>query len=393
MINLGLSSTDIAAIVRVGIKSGKTLSDISDDLLNRLNSKSTVKGMAENPFPNLTLKKVQDADSETRAALDKLGIKYSKIIQTGNDDTKTMLERRITSRGKLADKSEAEMKELTSATSLYKITAYNLPKPGKNDPNELALLHPEFPTLLKKIEEKGYNLAIDPTVPLSRSGAYFHPPNLRIAISQESTWTNLVHEFQHLEFDQAINKVWYQLNKMDPTGKLNSYEDRMTDLDYYDFKNLKPQEIETYNQSVAESPRLVEANLLRKKTQLSEEAVNETLAVRREIEALKKFGYSKLGETYYELRAYALDHQIQSLQALSSLTEIQKQTLRMAQIETLVLEAIKTFRNRLVQLGVAGTAATAYVGYNPKTRSYVIRVGNELKKISIEDLKLTGDKR
>ena len=200
---------------------------------------------------------------------------------------------------------------------IYNIDARNLPEiKGIAKPFTLALQHPDLPEFLAKLHEKGYRYLVDSSLPLSDARAVHFGYAKSINMPVRGTWLTFVHEFSHFEWNIAMKDLQAlcikQGNKVYWSDVLRgkSSIDGLSDL-------------------IIQHPIIKEAIEFVKQTGLGQipvgfTAVNESIAVKRQIELLQQYGYNTLdGDESLSPREYAAEHQIDDAQ--EQLNTIDKQ--------------------------------------------------------------------
>ena len=207
-----------------------------------------------------------------------------KIIPNSKSDLITIIE------GTISDN------RIIDAFSLYEVGPLDGPKPDQADLGSYLFRHKEFAAEALKIKAMGYKIVIDPSLELARkngmwgtsASGYSSSSRKILALDPDAKWLSFIHEKSHVEM---------------------AYAKAHPELDL---------------------PIMREVEELRITTELSDYAIDETIAARRQIEALKKAGYTRLSTKYYLKRKYSLEHQLKDLtrDTGSDLSLIQKRTLR-----------------------------------------------------------------
>lgn len=165
------------------------------------------------------------------------------------------------------------------------ITPGMLPSASYLGFTQTALTHPRMKKILKQMNEEGYKLLVDPTLAI-RSEDYITMGTYRnwtktIRILPKSTWDVFIHEYQHLQFD-----------KMGFRGENF-------------FASLDKIPAEAY--AVAKKVKALQAK------GLNNTAIDETLAVSKEIKSLYFMGYTPWSFPVYRAREYAWYHQLKGV--------------------------------------------------------------------------------
>lgn len=346
-----------------------------------INAKGNSAALIEkDPYPGISLEKAKAADLKVREQLDQMGIKYVELprkdFQTSSNLTDDIKDKKI----KILDAHPELIYDLNRSTALYQVRARDLTQAGKTkDPLESAFMHEKLPEYLKQMEEDGYRLVVDSSLPISRMGGYFSPAKKVIALRPESKWITFAHEYQHYEFDQAMKQLKSHV-ALD-TGI------EVQDLDMNAILLVSKRDPNAFAAFTKQHPKIQEVFDLYSRTQLTELGLNETLAVRREIELLEKRGYTRLSSKVVHARKYALDHQINEIKKLENATTEQAMTLLNARAEKallLTLEGTKTYGKIPATLGAA--LVTPLVIVDEKTRTYLFQKGKEIVVVSIDNI-------
>lgn len=171
-----------------------------------------------------------------------------------------------------------ELEDMGMKNPSFIITPDNLPT--SNLFSEIALKNPKMPEYLKKMKEKGFSLIVDPSLGVESDAisilGRFSPSRRSIRILPNTTWDTFMHEYQHLEFFNL--------------GLRSGHVFKTTNLTKEEVKMIK------------ETKSLI-------KKGFSNETIDETLAVKKEISTLEKMGYSPWSMPVYKARKYAWEFQ------------------------------------------------------------------------------------
>ena len=179
-----------------------------------------------------------------------------------------------------------------------------------------AFLHPEMAKYKQRLDDMGYTLAIDTSLPQTGAEAYNWGYRKVVAMRPDSNWQTFVHEFQHVEYDRYLKRRFDKLRVAVSRG--NKLEDVL---------KLKIQ-----NRIGPERVRRLQ-NLLKK--EVPELAINEALSVDEELRVLGFRRYIPgVGSRSVK---YSLRYRISLLEKVPRRTAVQEKTLIEAkrQYETL----------------------------------------------------------
>ncbi|MCM0607287.1 MAG: hypothetical protein KA715_14455 [Xanthomonadaceae bacterium] len=319
-----------------------------------------IRLMKEDPYPGLGIEKTKKADLETIEQMNNLGIKYTELPRVqAKTESKLSADLRYSrdqmNKKYLGDHAlHEEVLDLRRSTALYQVRASDLPTPGAASPQQLAFLHPEMAQTIDELERHGYKVVVDSSLPTSRIGAYHWGFNNVIALKPNSTWSTFQHEFQHFKFKRGMNALLDQIRDDLRMPRLK--------VDFHLAMFEANNSAEPYLRLREEHPVIGEMFKLHSETGLGQFAIDETLAVRRQTELLKKYGYNKYSAEYVKARTYALNHQIYELeetQKIVELTDLQKKTLAQASKEKRLLEVLegRALNNLLASLKNMGPSA------------------------------------
>ncbi len=170
-----------------------------------------------------------------------------------------------------------QMNELGLKSFSFTVKAESLP--ASSAISETALKNPQMAEYLKKMNEAGFELRINPHMAVdSDYGATlgrFNPPLKAIEILPNATWEVFQHEYQHMVF-YNLGLRTHVLATDAMTSAEKKIVSRAADLYKKGFKSL---------------------------------AVDETMAVEAEIKTLYKMGYTPWSGPVYEARKYAWSFQ------------------------------------------------------------------------------------
>lgn len=258
-------------------------------------------------------------NDETRREMTDIGLRF-RLWRNGRSDFRDLYP------GFATESQIVQSRQI----GLYEISLAGLPRPnGRGTLETNAFLHPDMPRYLKKLEEYGYSLVVDPATFGTRLGNYARRDLRVIALKPEATWLTFLHEFQHVEFNVKIL-------------------DRLGDLSFEDAARRSPSELRSILDM--SNPMVARAMSLARRG-WPKIAVNETLAVEVQLTALRNAGYIPyLSYEYSQRRDYALQHQIHQLLLVpaSKRTFAQRWVLARAITERLIL----THRNSLLNIAI-----------------------------------------
>jgi hypothetical protein len=201
-------------------------------------------------------------NTKTETSLNEMGVEYSKIPK-GSLDLKG--NRYLTNYEKVTPKEE--WANPRGVGELYEVKSL---KGGKGtSPVSPALKHVDTPELLKEMNRNGYELIVDST--LDRPGSVIlgqhNGDNKTIKIRPSSTWSDLIHEYQHSLFEMHIKNRMKSLRFDVIQG--DKLEDLISDTAKAHFS--KPQ--------ISEMEKLMKARV-------GELAINERMATMKQLEIL-----------------------------------------------------------------------------------------------------------
>lgn len=243
---------------------------------------------------NISSKKASKLNKNAENALNKMNCKYTEIDKGFNPYSKPI--------------------DPSVKINGYEITPQDLPlTKGTSKPFTTALKHPEMRDLLTDINKSGYKLAIDPSIKGSSTAAYFDYDKKVIGILPSTSWSTFIHEYEHLKFSTAINKL-LDLCSANDVSWLDVLEGKSLVKEFAALESDQP--ILTETAELAKKHGLTSMKELRSNTLVIVDyellAIDETLAVRRQIELLKSFHYYNPNNAinYVANRQYALKNQI-----------------------------------------------------------------------------------
>jgi hypothetical protein len=276
-------------------------------------------------------------------ALEKMGVKFSKSYDPTSLNSNVKIWK-IT-------KLETSPEQLENYGKVLNID--KLPPPGTaTGPKTNAFFHPEMARHKAELEQMGYRLTVDTSIPFTGAGAYHWSYTKVVSLRPDSTWQTFLHEFQHAEFSHYLKRSFSWLESRVSSG--STLHDSMS-----------PQLIEKLG-----TDRVKRLETLLKRG-VPQNAINETLSVDAELRAMGFRRYIPgLGTG---AKKYALRHQITDLNKIAesggTLTTKQSKTLSEAKIRYAALLAYEVGGpvavGPLVGTGV-GMGANAYVKYVPK---------------------------
>jgi len=187
----------------------------------------------------------------------------------------------------------------------FKITELPKPVPSKSaNAKTPALLHPDMPIYFKIMKKLGYELHIDPTLKFIGAGGVHSPHAKIIAIKPQSTWQTFIHEFQHLQFSQLLQKDFSKIQSQVQSGKK--------------LKNILPRK--TLKSLGPRKTKLLQKSLKKGHQQIG---INEMMSVSDELALLgfKPYQIYTKSEAIeagaHHSYGYALKHQLKSLNRLT----------------------------------------------------------------------------
>ncbi|MEI6080074.1 MAG: hypothetical protein WCQ53_05530, partial [bacterium] len=290
--------------------------------------------MEQKPFADeITTEQLLSLNNEAEKYLDELGVKYQI-----DASKRSYLELK---KGSLSINHDPS---IAKNVKLYLIESGAAANAKIVTPYIDILKDPEFPTYLSAMKKEGYVVVLDPSIFVSKAGAYFSEQdyNRIIGIWKNLPKSSFVHEFTHFEFAIILKK----LRQILVTVNYESYSSgiKFTLQDILDDLKFKYPGLETAQAQLdalkIEYPMLGEISKLFKETGLDPEksALNELLAVRHELNVFEKYyGYPITNKQTLHARRYAMENIIYELgknattQAL--MTEKQKETYIYAQKE------------------------------------------------------------
>ena len=236
-----------------------------------------------------------------------------------------------------------------------------LPKPlRKGTAKSNALKHPQMPAYLKRLESMGYTLHIDTTMGSIGYGAYVDPESKILVLRAQSPWSDLVHEFQHVEFNVHIGSkriaqmVELRAEKKKLTGALPA--DVVAKIGVAKLKRIE---------------RLIDRGIT------PELAINESLSVAEELRSMGWRRYVPASQGIESYR-YMLRHQITAVEKLGDQMTRQQQTLvarnkvihentkvydRLDELREPLAKAKEKAASAMVSTGVVVTPASALLYY------------------------------
>lgn len=290
-----------SSVIKTASKSGaiprKEATPISsmDDWLN------SKKQKFYHPMPASRSVDVADllkSDESYRKTLDQMGIKYRVTNKT------TYIETELTAQNAAGQDP--------FYGKIYNIV--QLPPASKNgnfDSN--AFEHPQMAEYHSKLKAMGYKLVVDSSLPFSNANNYFWQETKVVALRPNSTWSSFIHEFQHAEFESLISLNFSEIQSLAKKGG----------------EEIAPMLAKTFDYDPVRAKKLVQ--LIR--MGLPEIAVDESLSV---TEQLALMGWKRfIPQKNSHSEKYMLRHQVHALldlQKTETLTAVQAQTLRNAQL-------------------------------------------------------------
>lgn len=189
----------------------------------------------------------------------------------------------------------------------------------RGSPVGLAYSHPEFNQMVQEAEELGYRVVVDPAydleagMPSSQGG--LSQRRRVIALGSGAHHTVFVHELQHARFTRFIERVLQ--------GELSDQS-----LIRAARSSMSPADRALFN----------EVNALWQSGIQSRIAIDETIAVQRQLDDLLAAGYGARSPEYLRYRAYALRHQTTELANMTR-TPVQERAYQRALSELNSIEA------------------------------------------------------
>ncbi len=233
--------------------------------------------------------------------------------------------------------------------------------------SQIALNHPMLPFYLEELEKRGGNLRIWPSeliaeMPHSFANGFYEHSSKTLAIMPKTTWSSFIHEYNHFVFHELglENSNWKDPNFLEEIKKAQ------TDFHF----GLTPKEMVAIAKNNS-------------KKNISNLALNETIATEAEVQALHQMGYGDWTFPVYEAKSYAWGYQIRDLErriALGLETKKDKVDLDILKAKKILLHPV------VLKPLVYGSGATAYY-YRDDIGEVIVRYkDNTLKKFRIEDL-------
>jgi hypothetical protein len=247
-------------------------------IADRLAGRVLVLGHA----PAIDRELLERADAEARSELDALGVKYK-----ARD-------------GSYADRWMKLPEDARGRSSLLEVLELPLPSasPGPMTP---ALLHPDLPTFIEKLNDKHALLVIDSSLAATNVGGYFD--GVHLALRSDMPWHVFLHEFQHFEYHRSYG-IFYSTVRMRLEAG-GTHEEGLPREYVHD-----PRYIERFGAHVLEMKRLIERGL-------PDLAVNETMSVKAELDVLAHLPEWIFGKAYRFAAIYAEHHQLNELVELA----------------------------------------------------------------------------
>lgn len=326
-IDSALSRGDQSAALEIamnGVRSGMTRESMAGALSGRVNFKNVDVGDLEGFFRSkgrlidvqevkrgwetftISPKKVAESNQQSRQWLQGYG------IEPREKPTVSKIQYNYSSAKKLA--KDDLFIEMTRG-GVFEISAEDLKKiPLAANPTSKTPVwsHPEFRTRIKEITDKGYTVVLDDSATLAKARGYFDRKNKFIALTQRSDWQTLTHEYDHLLFDEAINKVGGFAKYVDPRPKLSPQA--LRDLSKSDPRRYRA--IDLYSDG------------------LDYTAIKEVMATDAEVALLVKEGYKATSIGPLKARSSALKHIIYAINKLGlNATTRQKWTREAAELQ------------------------------------------------------------
>lgn len=175
-----------------------------------------------------------------------------------------------------------------------------------------ALTHSGMPAALEEMKKAGYHLEVSNSLVADFAEGRTAPSEMAIKVLPHTSWPVFQHELHHMRAMKF--GIGYGYTAIPAGITPTSREARM----------------------------LADAAKLRAKS-FGAKAIDETLAVRREITELEKIGYTPWSGPVYDARVYAWDYQIKSLQEQTKYgqgTRAQRARLRFIQAKKQLLRPI-----------------------------------------------------
>jgi hypothetical protein len=169
-----------------------------------------------------------------------------------------------------------------------------------------ALQHPRLPVYLDRLKSVGGSLLVDSSLGVSYCGSagYLLSQSRSVVIKPQTTWNEFIHEFSHLDFTlgrsalerafQWSGRSWKSVLEGNPQA-------------------ISSRDEEKFQRVAGIHPILLEARKLLQETGLCSEnllSIDETIAVRRQMELFEGEGYGPNHPMVLHFREYALEWQL-----------------------------------------------------------------------------------
>ena len=189
-------------------------------------------------------------------------------------------------------------------TNGIEITQKMLPHPKPNAIN--ALEHPEISSYLHNLNKRGYRLVIDPSLAIARHYGALWGKSKTIAILPHTPWEVFLHEYEHSLFrDLMLNEGISGIRLLEIFN--HSAKKKVNIVNY-----LR----DNYGFTSNQAKYLIKVS---KDKRWSDQTLNESLAVNREIKAIKAAGKSPFSFVLYRARKYRWKFQLKDLNDLEYL--------------------------------------------------------------------------
>lgn len=234
--------------------------------------------------------------------------------------------------------------------------------PSSNIFSKKALKHPLFRKYLMDLNERGYRVAIDPSLGLVNGYGKMWQRNKIITILPNAPWEVFVHEYEHTIFNDLVNAIGFD------NIKSSILSSKKTSV-------MIDELIKDHNYSKSQATYL--AKLIKKKV-FSQETINESLSVERELDALRSSGSLPWSYVVYKARQYRWSFQLEDLAQLKNMRALSTN-------EKLIFWEIQLKRVLTHPLIINGTLVISAIYFSDDLKNILIKSTNDSVLILSEE--------